>query len=270
MENTQEIKEVKDIISNETPLRKRYRENIQVYKNNIGLYQEKNEEITNKYANKLWWNNFWTKMHWSDVGIFTCLPLLLGIVVAATSPYMSELIFVLSLSPILGGFNVLLALNSKRKRRKIMKEIAEERDIIKEKYWDKAQKQMEDTSKLVIDLMIEEEMGEELKNFKETHSREDYKAYYKDCVLKYENLIKENKADKTPHSIVAFYDNWHAQRTGESHGEVSHEERLALAEYKSKHYGKNARLEKIKKELEKAYKNEENLKQLNQEEQMTM
>lgn len=230
----------------ETPLRKKFKEYMAEFDNKIGLYKEKENMIRNKFHRKLWLNKFFFFFHLTDIGVFGGIFLALAFAEGTNAGWLyPSTVFLFALAIVSVIINLLLFLKNRNKRKNILIELELEKLYAKEYYLDKANYQCELASKMVIDLMIEYDHGEELEKYKENQSKEIYQSYYIKLETKYRNFLLENKVPDEAHAICAFYENWYKEKIGDIYV-ISHEDRLALAEFKNKQYigesGYNERL----------------------------
>ncbi len=231
--NTEVKHEIKESL-----MRKQYREYFEEYKEYMNLYKSKYDEINEKYLVPLRKVNTWKKRFFLNIWIFSIAFLFIAFILYITDLFVASAQFFLVLSLVSLIINSLVYLFLCLTNNTMKKDIENQQVEFKKEYYDFAVLKLQKASALVIDLMIEEEKGEEALNYKENHTEEEYKKYMFALRRYYAYHIKDQYKSITPNTIVDFYNEWHSLRNGEGGRVVSHEERLALAYAKSRLYNK--------------------------------
>lgn len=220
--------EVKKQKVKESTLRKKYKDYVAIYKENISLVKEKIEGIENEFENEFRKNKFWKLFHITNIPVFLALDVL--------SLLLQSFDFVRTLCILLTLISIICLLNNKRIKKKIINDMNEKKIDIRVRYYEKANKALDDASKLVLPLMVEFEYKAKLEKYKESHSYEEFKACYIALIKRMRNSIKDEEAKKDSYQLILYYDRWYADKIGEHNDEVSHDERLAIAEAKARLY----------------------------------
>lgn len=223
----------------ESLMRKQYREYYEEYKEYVNLYKNKYDELNEKYLVPLRKVNIWKKRFFLNIWIFSIAFLFIAFILYITDLFVASAQFFLILSLVSLLINSLVYLFLCLTNKTMKKEIEKQQEGLKKDYYDFAVLKLQKASALVIDLMIEEEKGEEAIKYKENHTEEEYKKYMFALRRYYAYHIKDQYKAITPNTIVNFYNEWHSLRNGEGGRVVSHEERLALAYAKSRLYNNN-------------------------------
>lgn len=220
----------------ESLMRKDYRENLEEHKKYMNLYKSKYDEINTKYFTSLNKIKVWKKRFFLNIFIFTIGFLFVSFILYVTDLFKSSSLFFLVLAIVCGVLNACVYLFLVFTDKAMCKEIDQQQNALKTEYYDFAIIKLKKASSLVIDLMIEEERGEETSKYKASHNEYEYEEYMFALRRYYAYHIKEQYKEINPSTLVNFYNEWHSIRTGESNRLISHEERLALAFAKTKLY----------------------------------
>lgn len=215
----------------ETYLRKQYLKLVETFKYQLSKHSIETDKIYNKYLPQIRKNKYWIKFHLSSI----IIPLIIGgflSFVAKDGGILKKYIFI----PLyIGIFITLIILVKLIKQLKLKKEIAtlfkEETDRIKEDFLDPGEKNLKKAAYLVVDLMIEEELGDRVLEIKRKSTPKVFNSFYDKLRVKYAQrikagCIKKNKNNKVNfHDIISYYERWYQNKHFKSR---SGEERLKI------------------------------------------
>lgn len=224
---------------NESPLRRKYRQYVETYKTNLGIYISNKERLENIYIPKIRKNRFLKKCFFVSVFEILAVAIILAFVELISSKLPQSALFVFAMGCLVSSLFFIFFITAKNKIKKLT--YIKELEINKyyNKYMVPGENCLELASKLVIDLIIEDDHGKALEVVKERESIEVYTKFYNDIKEFVINRVSKElstvgiKEEIDYHVLTGYYNNIYDEKKSD---DIDHSYRKQLADFKSKIY----------------------------------
>lgn len=213
----------------ETHLRKKYLQLVQNFRYLLAKNTEDTDKLNNKYLPKFRKNRFWIKFHITNI----ILPIFLGALLSGVA-INTGIDKKYTLYPLYAGIGIAIFIVYKlirqlQLKKKLKNDYNGELANIQSQFLQPGERNLKQAAYLVVDLMIEEEIGNQVYEIKMKSSPKVFDQFYAKLRTKYATILKERslKYSKsktlTFNDIISYYDFWYDHRHSKSR---SGEERL--------------------------------------------
>lgn len=226
----------------ETHLRKKYLQLVQNFRYLLAKNTEDTDKLNNKYLPKFRKNRFWIKFHISNI----IIPIFLGALLSVVTFYEAlkgnidkkYILYPLYVGIGVAIFIVYKLIRQLQLKKRLKNDYNGELANIQYQFLQPGERNLKQAAYLVVDLMIEEEIGNQVYEIKMKSSPKVFDQFYAKLRTKYATILKERslKYSKsktlTFNDIISYYDFWYDHRHSKSR---SGEERLKANIARARH-----------------------------------
>lgn len=213
----------------ETHLRKKYLQLVQNFRYLLAKNTEDTDKLNNKYLPKFRKNRFWIKCHITNIILPIFFGALLTGLFASNGIARDYILYPLYAGIVIALFIVYKLIRQLQLKKKLKTDYDGELANIQYQFLQPGERNLKQAAYLVVDLMIEEEIGNQVYEIKIKSSPKVFDQFYAKLRTKYATILKErslkyNKSKTlTFNDIISYYDFWYDHRHSKSR---SGEERL--------------------------------------------